>query len=68
MKHRSCLNKIWNTIGDAVCDWIEWQEAKAWAKKEHPAWVDIATKSKSEDVRKCCKNMILDAYRGAEYV
>ena len=48
--------------------WLEWQDAKAWAKQYHPAWVEIATKSKSEDARDYYKNMILGAYRGAEYV
>ena len=51
-----------------LAEWIEWQDAKDWAKEYHPAWVEIATKSKSEEARAYYKNMILAAYRGAEYV
>ena len=48
--------------------WFEWQDAKCWAKVFHPAWVEIVKRTKNEDVREYYKNMILGAYRGAEYV
>lgn len=44
--------------------WMEWQDAKAWAKAIHPAWVEIATKCKNDEVKKHYKDMILNAYRG----
>ena len=55
-------------VDNIVTPWLEWQDAKAWAKQYHPAWVEIATKSKSEEARQYYKDMILNAYRGAEYV
>ena len=49
-------------------DWVEWQRAKEWAKLHHPAWVEIVTRTKSEEARAYFKKMILGAYRGDEYV
>lgn len=48
--------------------WIEWQDAKDWAKEYHPGWLELATKSRSEYIRKEYKRKILLAYRGYEYV
>lgn len=62
------FEQLWKRIKHSVYVWLEWQDAKAWAKQYHPAWVEIATQSKSEDARKYYKDMILNAYRGAEYV
>ena len=58
------LEQIWYVIKHAVTAWIEWQDAKCWAKQIHPAWVEIVKRTKNEDVRKYYKKMILDAYRG----
>lgn len=44
--------------------WIEWQDAKCWAKEYHPAWVEIVKRTKNEEVREYYKKMILAAYRG----
>jgi len=63
------LEQIWYTIKHSVGAWIEWHDAKAWANRHHPAWVDIATRSRSEVARKYYKNMILEGYREwKEYV
>ena len=62
------FERLWNTAKRMVTEWLEWQDAKAWAKEYHPAWVEIAIKSHSEEARKYYKEMILSAYRGAEYV
>lgn len=52
--------RIWT----AFMAWLEWQDAKCWANEYHPAWVQIATKSKSEEARAIYKEKILEAYRG----
>lgn len=62
------IRQIWYTAKFAVRSWIEWQDAKEWAKHFHPAWVQIATKARHEETRKEYKQKILLAYRGAEYV
>ena len=60
--------RIWNKIKRKFYAWLEWQDAKAWAKVYHPAWVEIATKAEGEEARTIYKEKILAAYRGAEYV
>ena len=62
------IRQMWYTIKYAVSSWIEWQDAKEWAKEYYPAWVELATKARDEGVRKEYKRKILLAYRGAEYV
>ena len=58
--------QIWYAVKYAVRSWLEWQDAKHWAKDCHPAWVVIATKARRENVRKMYKQKILRAYRGEE--
>lgn len=55
-------------IRQMIRDWFEWQDAKCWANEYHPAWVELATKARNEDIRKEYKRKILLAYRGYEYV
>lgn len=62
------VRQLWYTIKYAFHSWLEWQDAKYWAKAYHPAWVHIATSSKSKEARKSYKRKILMAYRGYEYV
>lgn len=62
------LVQLWHVMKRKFEDWVEWQHAKDWARCMHPAWVEIATKSKSEEARAYYKKMILAAYRGDEYV
>ena len=63
-----CFEQMWYVIKHKVSLWLEWLDAKDWAKEYHPAWVEFATKSKSEETRNYYKDMILAAYRGADYV
>ena len=60
--------QIWYVIKYAFRSWIEWQDAKEWAKEYHPAWVELAKKARHEEVRKDYKRKILLAYRGYDYV
>lgn len=55
---------MWETMKRKFLEWLEWQDAKAWAKEFHPSWVDFSTKSKHEEVRKLYREMILKYYRG----
>lgn len=54
------LDKIWY----AVIKWLEWQDAKSWAKEYHPGWLHIAKKAKSKSVRMLYRDKIMKAYRG----
>ena len=47
-----------------IRDWLEWQDAKCWAKEFHPAWVEIVNRTQSETVRKIYRDKILEGYRG----
>jgi hypothetical protein len=55
---------MWKALRKRITDWLEWLDAKAWAKEFHPSWVDFATKAKHEEVRKLYREMILKYYRG----
>lgn len=52
---------------ERVMNWVEWMDAKYWAKQFHPAWVEIATKCHSETARTYYKELILKEYRGLGY-
>lgn len=62
----SYLEQIWYAIKYAVSSWLEWQDAKAWAKDIRPAWVEIVKRTKNEETRIRYRNKILNAYRGYE--
>ena len=62
----SSLAQICHVLKYKVESWLEWQDAKAWAKYYHPAWVEIVKRTKSEAARAYYKKMILDAYRGCD--
>ncbi len=62
------LEQVWYVMKRKFEDWVEWQRAKEWAKLHHPAWLEIVTRTKSEEARKYFKKMILAGYRGYEYV
>jgi hypothetical protein len=47
-----------------ICDWLEWQDAKEWAKCFHPGWVQIARKAPRGITRKLYREKIIRAYRG----
>ncbi len=44
-------------------EWMEWQDAKCWAKEFHPGWVQIATKAKGKTTRQIYRDKITKAYR-----
>lgn len=44
--------------------WLEWMDAKCWAKEIHPGWVQIATKAKTKRTRQIYRDKIIKAYRG----
>ena len=56
------LNKL-NEIQRLICAWIEWQDAKEWAKIMHPSWVYFATQRKRAEIRTTYRKKILEAYR-----
>lgn len=58
------IEQIWYVIKYAVSSWLEWQDAKFWAKEYHPGWVRIATKAKSKRTRQIYREKIIKAYRG----
>lgn len=62
------IRQAWWVVKYAIHEWLEWQDAKAWAKEYHPAWLAFATKANSEYVRNEYKRKILMAYRGMDYV
>ena len=62
------FRQLWYTIKYAIHSWLEWQDAKDWAKEYCSDWLLIAKKSPIEDLRKEYKRKILLAYRGYEYV
>ena len=63
-KKISYVRQIWYVIKYAVRSWIEWQDAKAWAKEYHPGWLHLATKSKHMETRQIYRNKIMKAYQG----
>ncbi len=44
--------------------WLEWRNAKCWAKEYHPGWLQIATKAKGQATRQIYRDRIMKAYRG----
>lgn len=51
-------------LQEAFQEWLEWQDAKAWAKEYHPGWLHIAKKALRKITREVYRNEILKAYRG----
>lgn len=47
-------------------EWLEWQDAKSWAKEYHPGWLVIARKSKRQLTRCVYREKILRAYKGED--
>lgn len=63
------IRQVWYTLKYAIHSWIEWQDAKCWAKEYHPAWLAIVQNRRASDyTRQIYKQKILLAYRGYEYV
>lgn len=55
---------ILELLRERFCQWLEWQDAKEWAKCFHPAWVEIAKRAPRRITRKVYRDRILRAYRG----
>lgn len=55
-----------NRLVKWLCAWLEWMDAKCWAKEYHPGWVQIATKAKGKTTRKIYREKIMKAFRGEE--
>ena len=47
-------------------EWMEWQEAKEWAKEYHPGWLQIARKAPGKTTRKVYRDKILREYKGEQ--
>lgn len=62
------MNYTWNDIAQIVKAWLEWQDAKNWARKRHPAWVQLATQYKRPEIRETYRNKILDEYNNTHWI
>ena len=45
-------------------EWLEWMDAKCWAKEHHPGWLQIARKASGKETRQIYRDKIMKAYRG----
>jgi hypothetical protein len=55
--------QLWYMAKYAVEQRLEWRKAVRWAKKTHPAWVEIVNRCKVDYVRQVYRNLILKRYR-----
>lgn len=55
---------ILELLRERFCQWMEWQDAKEWAKYYHPGWVQIAKKAPRRITRQVYREKIIRAYRG----
>ena len=63
-KIRQALESKLERLLEAINKWLEWQNAKCWAKEYHPGWVQIATKAKGKTTRQIYRDKIMKAYQG----
>ena len=65
MGHRKMgyIEQLWYTAKYGVHSLFEWLDAMYFAKRLHPGWLHLATKSRNEEMRKYYKAKILRAYR-----
>ena len=61
------FEQIRYVIKYAISSWVEWNDAKYWAKYIRPSWLYLATKSRNKEVRRLYRGIILKAYRGTYY-
>lgn len=64
----SNIRFTWNDINNLIKSWFEWQDAKNWAKKRYPAWVQLATQYKRPEIRETYRTKILDEYSKAHWI
>lgn len=62
-KLKTCLVQFWYQHIDR---WLEWQDAKCWARAYHPGWLHCVRKCKHKETRERYKEKILAGYRGEE--
>lgn len=43
--------------------WLEWQCAKRWSKRYHPAWLKLAMQMKRPEIKTTYRKKVLEAYR-----
>ena len=54
---------IFELLRERFRDWLEWQDAKEWAKCYHPAWVEIAKRAKQKSTRDAYRRKIVSEYK-----
>ena len=57
------VEQLWHIAKYKMMQWLEWQDAKAWAKMYHPAWLHIAQNCQTDEVRQYYNAKILCEYR-----
>ena len=53
-------------LRELLYEWMEWQDAKSWAKEYHPGWVHIARKARRKTTRRIYRDKIIRAYKGED--
>ena len=53
---------IMKTMDAWFDSWCEWQMAKKWSKKYHPAWLYLATQTKRPEIKRVYRKKVLEAY------
>jgi hypothetical protein len=61
----SSLEQLWYTVKGVIRQRLEWRRAVKWARKFHPAWVEIHNRVQNDYVRQVYHNLILKRYREA---
>lgn len=64
----SNIRFTWNDMNNLIKSWFEWQDAKNWAKRNHPAWVQLATQNKRPEIQATYRNKILDEYSKVHWI
>ena len=62
------MNYTWNDIKKIIQSWFEWEDAKRWAKKRHPAWVQLATQNNRPEIQETYRKKILDEYNNTHWI
>lgn len=57
------IMKLTDIISSWFDAWLEWQCAKRWSKRFHPAWLRLATQMKRPEIKATYRKKVLDAYR-----
>lgn len=54
--------EAWDTFERNVSRWMEWQDAKSWAKVYYPAWLYLATCKNRPEINTTYRKKIIRAY------